>query len=111
MLNNLDLSKFYVDLFHQLENIIKFSLLISFLALFLILIKPEKSEINTIYLVFIFEIISIILSKIAIYFLADKNENIFVNKKDNITNSAIILGVHICTGLVILGVYIAQFSF
>lgn len=111
MLKNIDLSKFYVELFQQLENVIKYSLLISFLALFLLLLKPEKSEINTIYLVFIFEIISIILSKIAIYFLADKNENIFVNKKDNILNSAIILGVHICTGLVILGVYIAQFSF
>jgi len=81
------------------------------LALLIIIIKPEKSEINTIYLVFIFEIISIVLSKIAIYFLTEKNENYFVNKKDNITNSAIIMGVHICTGLVILGVYIAQFSF
>lgn len=81
------------------------------MALLIIIIKPEKSEINTIYLVFIFEIISIVLSKIAIYFLTEKNENYFVNKKDNITNSAIIMGVHICTGLVILGVYIAQFSF
>ena len=111
MLKNIDLSKFYIELFQQLENIIKYTLLITAMALFIILIKPEKSEINTIYLIFIFEIISIILSKVAIYFLADKNENIFVNKKDNITNSAIILGVHICTGLVILGVYIAQFSF
>lgn len=111
MFKNLELSKYYVDLIQQIENIIKYVLLITSLALLILFLKPEKSEFNTIYLVLIFEIISIILSKIAIYFLSDKNENYFVNKKDNISNSAIILGVHICTGLVILGVYIAQFSF
>ncbi len=111
MLKNIDLSRYYLELFQQIENVIKYGLLVSAMALLIILLKPEKSEINTIYLVFIFEFISIILSKIAIYFLSDKTENYFLNKKDNITNSAIILGVHICTGLVILGVYIAQFSF
>jgi len=109
MVNNQKISKIYSDIFLQIESIFKYIILSSVLIFLLYLLKINESEYNTILLVLIFEIISIFLSKTAIYFL---NDNTYlINKSDNILNSAIILGVHICTGLVILGVYIAQFSF
>lgn len=110
MVNNQKISKIYSDIFLQIESISKYLILSSVLAILLLLLGISSSEFNTILLVLIFEIISIFLSKTAIYFLSNDN-NYLINKKDNILNSAIILGVHICTGLVILGVYIAQFSF
>ncbi len=110
MVNNQKISKIYSDILLQIESILKYIILSSVLIFLLYLLKINESEYNTILLVLIFEIISIFLSKTAIYFLSNDN-NYLINKKDNILNSAIILGVHICTGLVILGVYIAQFSF
>jgi len=77
-------------------------------ALTLFLFSPGSPEIGTILFVITIEALAIGLSGIAVYAYTRID---FI--KDNLNNNLgiIFLGVHICVGLAILGVYIAQFSY
>lgn len=105
--NNITLSRYYTDLIKNIEYYYKYIFLISILSLFIMLAKLNAGEFKTIYLLIIFELISILLSKYAINFF----EYTGYTKYKYILNASIIIGVHICVGLSVLGVYIAQLSF
>lgn len=79
-------------------------LLIALGAVFII--KPAIQEINTIMLIVIVETVALVLSRLAVlaYTRID-----FISERSEIMLASIFTGVHICTGLVVLGVYIAQF--
>ena len=105
--SNIELSKYYLDIYKLIDNNIKHFILTTFLCVFILIGDLDKGEFKTIYLIIVFECIAIILSKLAIFYF-DTNS---FNKYISILNSAIILGVHLCVGLCVLGVYIAQLSF
>lgn len=69
--------------------------------------KPGTAEIRTILLIVSVECLAIALSGLSaiIYTKID-----FTRNSLNSNLGTIFLGVHICTGLVVLGVYIAQYS-
>ena len=70
-----------------------------------LLLKPAIAEINTLLLIVLIECVALSLSGVAlfVYSKIDFTQNI---KSNNI--GLIFLGVHICIGLVVIGVYIAQ---
>ncbi len=82
-----------------------------------ILLNPAIAEINTLFLVVIIEALALALSGVSVYsftkinfiggdsFQDDSSRSDFSH-----TLGFIFLGVHICVGLTVLGVYIAQFS-
>jgi hypothetical protein len=79
------------------------------LAVFtLYLFSPGSPELNTILFVITIEALAIGLSGIAAYCFTRID---FINEHLNNDLGMIFLGVHVCVGLVILGVYIAQFSY
>ena len=89
-------------------NLIKRNSVLLLIGLFaLFLLGPETAEIKTILLVIAIESISIALSGFALYVYTkiDFTDGAFHNNP-----GIILLGVHICVGLSVLGVYIAQFS-
>jgi lauroyl/myristoyl acyltransferase len=77
-------------------------------ALALYLISPGSPELTTILFVITIEAIAIGLSGIAAYTYTQID---FIKENLNNNLGMIFLGVHVCVGLVILGVYIAQFSY
>jgi len=71
----------------------------------MLLLKPAIAELNTLLLILLVESLALSLSGVAlfVYSKIDFTENI---KSSNI--GLIFLGVHVCVGLVVIGVYIAQ---
>ena len=69
-------------------------------------LSPQNPELRTFFLIVTVECIAIVLSTIAtkVYTSID-----FTQTKE-ITLGFIFAGVHICVGLTVLGVYIAQFT-
>lgn len=69
------------------------------------LLKPAIAEINTMLLVILFECLALSLSGLALYAYTQID---FTKKYAQVNPGLIFAGVHICTGLIVLGVYIAQ---
>ena len=93
----------------NLINFLKRNSILLVVGIFAFLILgPQSAEIKTIFLVIAIESISIALSGFALYVYTkiDFTEDGFHNNP-----GIILLGVHICVGLSVLGVYIAQFSY
>lgn len=105
--NNIILSKYFMDIIKSIESAYKHIFLLSTLCILILLSNLNQGEFKTIYLLFIFEIVSLSLSKYAIHYFEFNG----VARYNYIINSALILGVHLCVGLSVLGVYIAQLSF
>ena len=69
--------------------------------------KPEIAEIRTILMILATESIALALSGLSAYVYTKID---FTKNIDNNNLGFIFLGVHLCVGLTILGVYIAQFG-
>ncbi len=72
----------------------------------MLLINPENPEIKTLLLILLVEASAIGLSALAVYTYTKVD---FVKEGTN-QLGMIFLGVHICVGFVVMGVYIAQFT-
>jgi len=83
---------------------IKTTLVLTLLFGAIFWLNPGTPEVNTMLLVICAECISLLLTLLALYILKDKTIDIFDGKSAGLT----FLGVHICVGLTILGVYLAQ---
>ncbi len=71
------------------------------------LLKPELAEIRTLFLIAAIETVAISLSGVAVYVYTRIE---FTRQIVNSNLGFIFLGVHICVGLVVLGVYLVQFG-
>lgn len=69
--------------------------------------KAGAAEIKTLLLIVCVESLAIALSGLAAYLYTKID---FTEHSLNSNLGSIFLGVHVCTGLVVLGVYIAQYS-
>lgn len=92
------------DTFDSIKRNAVWILLIVFAVM---LIRIDSTEIRTFILIVITESIAIALSGIAQYVYTKID---FTKETANSNLGFIFLGVHICVGLIILGVYIVQFS-
>lgn len=80
-------------------------IMICILSMFLF--KPGLAEIKTLLLILSIESFAIALSGMAVYAFTKID---FLKQEAGNTLGLIFLGVHICVGLSVLGVYIAQFA-
>lgn len=78
--------------------------LIGFLSLFIL--NPNSPEINTLLIIILIESLAIGLSALAVFAYTKID---FIQTQTN-QLGFIFLGVHICVGFVVMGVYLAQFS-
>ncbi len=74
-------------------------------AIAMMALKPDIAEINTILLVVLVESLALALSGIALFVYSRID---FTREMTGSSIGLIFLGVHICIGLVVIGVYIAQ---
>ncbi|HRP01599.1 MAG TPA: hypothetical protein PLE30_03015 [Candidatus Kapabacteria bacterium] len=80
-------------------------ILLGLIAIFFL--NPANPEIKTILLITLIEALAIGLSAMAVFAYTKID---FIKEQAN-QLGYIFLGVHICVGFVVMGVYIAQFSF
>ena len=71
------------------------------------LLKPGLAEINTLLLISAVECVAMALSGVAVYVFTKID---FTKAEAMSSLGSIFLGVHICVGLIVLGVYIAQYG-
>jgi hypothetical protein len=71
----------------------------------LLVMKPDIAEINTILLIILIESVALALSGIALFVYSRID---FTREMITSNIGLIFLGVHICIGLVVVGVYIVQ---
>ena len=91
----------------NIMNIIKRnSLWLGFGGLALLLLSPAMPEFRTLLLTILIECLALALSGLSVYAFTKTD---FIKSKNTQVLGQIFLGVHISTGLVILGVYMAQF--
>jgi hypothetical protein len=83
------------------------SVLIIICAMALLLMKPGIAEVRTLLLIASIETLAIALSGVSAYVYTRIE---FTRQIVNSNLGFIFLGVHICVGLVVLGVYLAQFG-
>ncbi|MDX9790449.1 MAG: hypothetical protein WC313_05515 [Candidatus Kapaibacterium sp.] len=76
------------------------------IAASLLIIMPKAAEIRTFFLIISVECLAVFMSAIAVHVFTAIDFTV----KSRHTLGYIFLGVHICVGFVVLGVYIAQFS-
>jgi len=69
-------------------------------------LSPQNPELRTFFLIVTVECIAIVLSAVA----AKVYTSIDFTRRNELTLGFIFTGVHICVGLTVLGVYIAQFT-
>ncbi len=87
--------------------ILRNSVWLVIMAVSLLLLKPAAAEFNTILLILLFECIALSLSGVSAYVFT----KIDFTQSNALSNLGyIFLGVHICVGLIVLGVYIAQYA-
>jgi hypothetical protein len=92
----------------RIIDFIKRNLLLIAIAIGAIwLLKPELAEIRTLFLIAAIETVAIALSGVAVYVYTRIE---FTRQIVNSNLGFIFLGVHICVGLVVLGVYLVQFG-
>jgi hypothetical protein len=79
---------------------------ISLAVISILLLSPAKTEIRTFFLIIAIECLALALSAMAVkvYTAIDFTKMYVANL------GQIFIGVHICVGLTVLGVYIAQFA-
>jgi len=77
------------------------------LCISLILLNPNQAEIKTFLFILFIEATAIALSAIAVEIYTKID---FIREQPN-QLGLIFLGVHICAGFVVMGVYFAQYSF
>lgn len=73
-----------------------------------IIMRPGIAELNTLLMIIMVESLALALSGISAYVYTR------IDFRKNLTNSIlghIFIGVHLCVGLVVLGVYIAQIPY
>lgn len=106
-INNLDINKL-------ISRIKRHSIWIIFGGLGLIFMKPALPELKTIFFILIIESIALMLSGLSVHAFTEIDfiKEIYNENKNIQSNTLgfIFLAVHICIGLAVLGVYIAQFS-
>ena len=73
----------------------------------LLLLAPALAEIRTLLLAAAFECLALALSSLAVFVYTKIN---FIKSRSHHALGYIFLGVHICIGLVVIGVYIAQIN-
>lgn len=93
-------------MFSIIEKVKRYGIWILICLLSIFIAEPAIEEINTILLILIIETIAAVLSGIAVYAYTQID---LIREKFDKTLASIFLGVHICTGLTVMGVYIAQF--
>ncbi len=71
----------------------------------LILLKPAIAETNTFLMIILIECLALALSGIALLVYSKID---FTINSSNSNIGLIFLGVHLCVGLIVVGVYIAQ---
>jgi len=71
----------------------------------IILLKPAIPEFNTLLMILLIESLSLALSGISLWVYSKID---FTLSANNSNIGFIFLGVHICVGLIVVGVYIAQ---
>ncbi|MGA2296011.1 MAG: hypothetical protein ABSG15_00500 [FCB group bacterium] len=87
--------------------IMRHAIWIALVVLALLLFQPGLSEIRTLLLIAAVESIALALSGISLYAYTKID---FTKELGSLNPGLIFLGVHICVGLVVMGVYIAQFA-
>ncbi len=87
--------------------IIRHALLIALAILALLMLSPARAEINTFLLIAAVECIALALSGVAVFVFTRIN---FTSEYAGNNLGLIFLGVHVCAGMSVLGVYIAQFA-
>lgn len=101
-------NRIFSDKINKIKNFIaRHSVWFICFALALLLLKPSGPELNTLLLIIAFSALSLALSGLAAYVYTKLD---FVESNASTALALIFLGVHIFSGLCILGVYIAQFS-
>ncbi len=70
-----------------------------------LLLKPALAEINTILLIVLVESVALAFSGIALFVYSKID---FTKNAESMNIGLIFLGVHVCIGLIVIGVYIAQ---
>ena len=99
-------SKISIKSLISLKFIYRHSLILSILCSTILLSKLNSLEMKTIFLFISIEMLTILLSGVAVYSFTRFN----FNKHDSNPNLGLIfLGVHICVGLSALGTYLSQF--
>ncbi len=90
----------------MLRNILlRISVLILTSAIGFTVLHPGIAEINTILFIIITETLALAMSGLALFAYSKVD---FTENANNSNIGYIFLGVHICVGLVVVGVYIAQ---
>jgi len=95
------------DIEKVFDSIKRNAVWILLIVIALMLIRIDTTEIRTFILIVITECIAMALSGVAQYVYTRID---FTKESANNNLGYIFLGVHICVGLIILGVYIVQFS-
>ena len=83
---------------------IKATIILALLFVAIILLNPGTPELNTMLIVICAECIALLLTLLSLYILKDGKIEKYNQKSVGLS----FLGVHICVGLTILGVYLAQ---
>lgn len=83
-------------------------ILISIVFAGLIYLGFQDSLLDTLFLIIVVELLAVSLSGLSVYLFTKLD---FVETDNFLVLGLIFLGVHICVGLVVLGVYIVQFSY
>ena len=101
--------------FDKLINRIKRHLIwFVFGGLGIVFLKPALAELKTIFFILIIESIALMLSGLSVHAFTEIDfiKEIYNENKNIQSNTLgyIFLAVHICIGLSVLGIYIAQFS-
>ncbi len=89
----------------KIDMLLRNSIWIILGAIAMMALKPDIAEINTILLVVLVESLALALSGIALFVYSRID---FTREMTGSSIGLIFLGVHICIGLVVIGVYIAQ---
>ena len=90
----------------MLRNILlRLSVIVLIAAIGFSVLNPGIAEINTIFFIIVTETLALAMSGLALFAYSKVD---FTEKSDNSNIGYIFLGVHVCVGLVVVGVYIAQ---
>ncbi|MFP4368607.1 MAG: hypothetical protein ACLFR2_03420 [Candidatus Kapaibacterium sp.] len=73
----------------------------------IVMLNPGTAEFRTLFLVVATECLAVFLSGLALLAYTQLD---FTKEENRIPIGHIFMGVHLCTGLTVLGVYIAQLS-
>lgn len=85
----------------------RYSTLIAVMLLAWVVLSPKIEELHTLLIIIVVEILAICLSALAVYGFTRID---FTHDMSTNNLGYIFLGVHICVGFTVLGVYLVQFS-